>query len=54
MYLDILSLLGLNLNEFHISHDILFTVGALLLLYCLGYVFNLFSSLIDRFFSFKR
>lgn len=54
MYSDILSLIGLNLTEFHVSHDILFTVAALFLLYCLGYVFNLISSLIDRLFDLKR
>lgn len=54
MYLDILSLLGLNLTDFHVSHDILFTVSSLFLLYCLGYVFNLISSLLDRFFDLKR
>lgn len=54
MYSDILSIIGLNLSDFHVSHDVLFTVSALILLYCLGYVFNLISSVIDKFFSLKR
>lgn len=44
----ILSLLGVTLDNFNISDDVLFTVSAMVLLFCLGYVFNMFQCLLER------
>ena len=44
----ILSLLGFTLDNFNLSDDVLFTVSALFLLFCLGYVFNFFQCLLER------
>lgn len=44
----ILSLIGISLSDYNISDDVLFTVSSLVLLYCLGYVFNMFQCLIER------
>ena len=44
----ILSLIGISLNDYNISDDVLFSISALVLLYCLGYVFNMFQTLIER------
>ena len=43
----ILSLIGISLSDYNISDDVLFTVSSLVLLYCLGYVFNMFQCLIE-------
>lgn len=48
MFETILSLLGISLSEFRLSDDVLFTVSSLVLLFCLGYVFNMFQCLIER------
>lgn len=44
----ILSLIGITLSDYNISDDVLFTVSALVLLFCLGYVFHMFQLLIER------
>ena len=44
----IFSLLGLTLADLNISDDVLFTVSSLFLLFCLGYVFNMFQTLLER------
>ena len=44
----ILSLLGMTLSEYNISDDVLFTVSGIILLFCLGYVFNMFQCLLER------
>lgn len=44
----ILSLIGITLNDYRVSDDVLFTVSSLVLLFCLGYVFNMFQTLIER------
>lgn len=44
----ILSLIGITLDNYNLSDDVLFTVSALFLLFCLGYVFNFFQCLIER------
>lgn len=44
----ILSLIGVTLDSYNISDDVLFTVSALILLFCLGYVFNFFQCLLER------
>lgn len=44
----ILSLIGISLADYNISDDVLFTVSGLVLLFCLGYVFNMFQTLIER------
>lgn len=44
----IFSLLGLVQDELNISDDVLFTVSSLFLLFCLGWVFNMFQCLLER------
>lgn len=44
----ILSLIGISLDNYNLSDDVLFTVSSLVLLFCLGYVFNFFQCLIER------
>ena len=48
MFETILELMGINLVDFNIDHDLLFVVCSLILLYCLGYVFNFFQVLMER------
>lgn len=44
----ILNLIGLSLDAYNINDNVLFVVCALLLLFCLGYVFNFFQCLLER------
>ena len=44
----IFSLLGLSLADLNLSDDVLFAVSSLFLLFCLGYVFNMFQCLLER------
>lgn len=44
----IFELIGLNLTDYNIDHNLLFVIGSLVLLYCLGYVFNFFQVLMER------
>jgi len=45
---SLLSLMGISLSDYHIDDNVLFVVLALLVLYCLGFVFNLFNTLMER------
>lgn len=45
---SLLSLMGLSLSDYHIDDNVLFVVLALLVLYCLGFVLNLFNTLMER------
>ena len=44
----IFELTGLNLADFNIDHNVLFCICSIILLYCLGYVFNFFQTLMER------
>lgn len=44
----ILNLLGINLDTFNISDDVVFALCGIILLFCLGYVFNFFQCLLER------
>lgn len=42
------SLTGLNLDSFNIDHNLLWCTACLILLFCLGYMFNFFQTLMER------
>lgn len=44
----IFNLTGLNLDSFNLNDDVLFCSACLILLFCLGYVFNFFQTLMER------
>lgn len=44
----IFSLTGFDISTFNLSDDVLFTATCLVLLFCLGYVFNFFQTLMER------
>lgn len=44
----IFQLTGLNLDSFNLDDNVLFVVTCLILLFCLGYVFNFFQTLMER------
>lgn len=44
----IFDLIGMNLDDYIFDDNVLFTVTALLLLFCLGYVFNFFQTALER------
>lgn len=48
MYETIFSLTGLGLDNFNFDHNVIFVVTSLFLLYCLGYMFNFFQTLMER------
>lgn len=41
-------LIGMNFDTFHLSPDVVFVCTFLIILFCLGYVFNFFQTLIER------
>lgn len=45
---NILQLVGMSLDEYHISDDLLFAVSSVLVLYALTFVLSLFKTLIER------
>lgn len=44
----IFKLTGFDINSFNLSDDVLFTATCLILLFCLGYVFNFFQTFMER------
>lgn len=44
----IFSLTGLNLDSFNLDDNVLFCATCLILLYCLGYMFNFFQTIMER------
>ena len=44
----IFNLTGFDINSFNLNDDVLFTATCLILLFCLGYVFNFFQTLMER------
>lgn len=44
----IFNLTGFNIDSFNLNDDVLFTATCLILLFCLGYVFNFFQTLMER------
>lgn len=44
----IFSLTGLSLESFNIDHNVLFVGLLFILLFCLGYMFNFFQTLMER------
>ena len=44
----LLNLIGISLDNYNIDDNVLFVVLSFIVLYCLGYVFNLFQRLLDR------
>lgn len=54
MFDVVFDLLGFDYSSFNIDDNVLYVVLALLLFYCLGYVFNFIQILMERFTSKKR
>lgn len=50
----LLNLIGITLDDFNVSDDVVFTVCAIIVLYCVGYMFNFFQTLMERISSKKR
>lgn len=44
----LLNLIGISLDNYNIDDNVLFIVLSFIVLYCLGYVFNLLQRLLDR------
>ena len=44
----IFNLTGFDLNSFNLDDNVLFTATCLILLFCLGYVFNFFQTIMER------
>ena len=47
----LLNLIGISLDNYNIDDNVLFIILSFFILYCLGYVFNFFQRLLDRFTS---
>ena len=50
----IFSLTGIDNLSFNIDDNVLFVVCSLLLIFCLGYVFNFFQTMMERLTAKKR
>lgn len=48
MVQTLLDLMGIALSDYHIDDNVLFVVLAFFILYCLGFVLNLFNTLMER------
>lgn len=44
----IYSLLGITASDYNFSDDVVLVLAGLFLLFCLGYVFDLFATLLER------
>lgn len=44
----VLDLMGIALSDYHIDDNVLFVVLAFFILFCLGFVLNLFNTLMER------
>lgn len=44
----VLELIGLDLSMFRIDDNLVFVVLSLILLYCLGFMFNFFQTFMER------
>lgn len=47
-------LVGMNLTEFNIDHNVLFVVVSFTILYCIGYMFNFITTCMERLTAKKR
>lgn len=48
MLLDLIELVGMDLTTYHIDDNILFVVCSVIVLFCLGFMFNFFQTLMER------
>ncbi len=44
----IFNLIGMNFDSYNLSEDVVFCAAAIILLYCLGFMFNFFQTLMER------
>lgn len=45
---SVLHLIGMTLEDFNLDDNLLFCVCSLLVLFCVGYMFNFFQTLMER------
>lgn len=48
MLFDLMELVGMDLNVYHIDSNVLFVVCSAIVLFCLGFMFNFFQTLMER------
>ena len=54
MYENLLSLIGITLDSYHLDDNVVFIVCSFIVLYCLGFMFNFFQTLMERATAKKR
>lgn len=54
MFDTLLSLIGITLDNYNLDDNVVFIVCSFIILYCLGFVFNFFQTLMERCTAKKR